>query len=175
MRRLMHSAGTAALLFLGAAACSSGRGAEPSENRHPATTPERMGAEMKADGAAAPPEVDESLLSQNGCKPAAYEDRSGEDDDRAIAVAKDGLVYTPKCLTIAVGQSVVWQGTLSAHPLAPGNPDDPEAGSPASPIAATAEGTSVEFEFQTAGSFPYYCAIHSFGAGKGMAGVVHVK
>jgi plastocyanin len=114
------------------------------------------------------------LLALNGCKPSVYEDRSGENDDRSIAIAKDGLVFTPKCLTIAVGQSVVWQGNLSAHPLAPGNPDDPEAGSPASPIVSTSEGSRAEFAFPVAGTFPYYCAIHAFGAGRGMAGVVHV-
>jgi plastocyanin len=77
-------------------------------------------------------------------------------------------------MVVAVGQTVRWEGALSAHPLAPGNADHPDAGSANSPIVATSSGTSVEFTFSAPGTFPYECQVHSFGDGKGMAGVVHV-
>jgi len=85
------------------------------------------------------------------------------------------LSFTPPCLTIRVGQTVRWEGSLATHPISPGNPDHPDAGSPDSPIVETSSGQSVEFTFNNAGTFPYYCEIHSFGSGEGMAGVVHVK
>ena len=115
-----------------------------------------------------------TAIELNGCVESAYEDRSGEADERTILIAASGLNYSPKCLTIAAGQTVTWQGSLASHPLAPGNPDDAAAGSSESPIVKTNSGTSIEFTFESAGVFPYYCELHSFGAGRGMAGVVHV-
>lgn len=109
----------------------------------------------------------------NGCRAALYEDRTAADAERTIVAA--GVSYTPKCITIAAGQSVRWQGSLTAHPLAPGNPSDAAAGSADSPIVPTASGQAVEFTFETAGSYPYHCTVHAFGAGMGMAGVVHVR
>lgn len=111
----------------------------------------------------------------NGCVSADYEDQSADDAPRIIGIATQGLSFTPPCLIIEAGQTVRWEGSLSAHPLAAGNPDDPDAGSPNSPIRATSSGQSVEFTFPDAGTFPYYCELHSFGNGQGMAGVVHVK
>lgn len=110
----------------------------------------------------------------NGCTMEDYEDRTADAADRTIAIAGMGLTFTPKCMIVAAGQTVHWEGSLSAHPLAPGNPDDGAAGSSDSPIIATSSGTSVDFVFPDAGTFPYYCQLHSFGAGQGMAGVVHV-
>lgn len=110
----------------------------------------------------------------NGCMVVDYDDRSDAAADRTIAIALEGLTYTPKCMIVAVGQTVRWEGSLSAHPLAPGNPEDGAAGSPDNPIVATSSGTSVEAMFPSEGTYPYYCELHSFGAGQGMAGVVHV-
>ncbi len=110
----------------------------------------------------------------NGCEPSDYEDRSADAADRSVAVGADGLVFTPRCMLIGVGQGVVFEGSLSAHPLAPGNPADPSAGSAKSPIVETSSGSSVSFTFPSAGTFPYYCTMHAFGAGMGMAGAIHV-
>jgi len=120
-------------------------------------------------------EATDQIPTFNGCSPADYEDRSTANSERIIGIATEGLTFTPRCLTILVGQSVRWQGSLSSHPLAPGNPDDPNAGSADSPIVATSGGQSVEFTFGKAGTFPYFCELHSFADGQGMAGVVHVK
>lgn len=111
----------------------------------------------------------------NGCSTDAYEDRSADDAERVVQIAVEGLKFTPPCLQIATGQSVRFEGSLASHPLAPGNPDDHEAGSPSSPIVATSSGRSVEFTFDTAGTYPYYCELHSFGAGMGMAGAIYVR
>jgi plastocyanin len=117
----------------------------------------------------------EAIATFNGCADKDYVDRSGEHDSRVIEVGANGLNFSPKCVIIAAGQSLTWQGSLSAHPFAPGNPSDEEAGSLDSPILARSSGRSAEFTFASAGTFPYYCAVHAFGAGQGMAGSVHVR
>ena len=111
----------------------------------------------------------------NGCAPEDYVDSSDPSADRVIAIAASGLTYTPKCMIIAPGQSVRWEGSLSAHPLAPGNPEDARAGSPDNPIQGTDTGRSVTFSFPAAGTFPYHCTLHAFGTGQGMAGAIQVR
>jgi plastocyanin len=111
----------------------------------------------------------------NGCAADDYADFSAGGDERVVAIAQTGLTFTPKCMIVAVGQSVRWDGNLSAHPLAPGNPDDALAGSAENPITATSSGSEVEFTFDAPGVYPYYCTLHAFGAGQGMAGVVRAR
>ena len=120
-------------------------------------------------------EAEAEIPAFNGCSADEYEDRSAPDDERAIAIAQRGLTYTPKCMIVAAGQRVRWEGNLSAHPLAPGHPDDPLAGSAGNPIEPKASGSVAEFAFEAPGTFPYHCTLHAFGAGQGMAGVVHVR
>lgn len=109
----------------------------------------------------------------NGCGTADFVDASEE--EAVVQIAADGLSFTPPCIGIAAGQTLRFEGSLTAHPIAPGNADDAEAGSPDNPITATSSGSSVEFKFDSAGTYPYYCELHSFGAGKGMAGAVYVR
>jgi plastocyanin len=111
----------------------------------------------------------------NGCAASDYEDRSAESAERVIQIAVEGLKFTPPCLEIAQGQAVRFEGSLSAHPLAPGNPDDASAGSANNPITATSSGARVEFSFPRAGTYPYFCELHAFGAGMGMAGAIYVR
>lgn len=114
-------------------------------------------------------------LTLNGCSSEDYADRTADTAERVIAIAAMGLTYTPRCTTIRPGQRVRWEGSLTAHPLAPGNPRDSNAGSPNNPIAPTSSGREVEFEFPSEGSYPYHCTLHAFGAGEGMAGVIRVR
>jgi plastocyanin len=111
----------------------------------------------------------------NGCTTDMYEDLTAASAKRVIAIAREGLTYSPKCMTIAIGQTVRWEGSLSAHPLAPGNPRDAKAGSPKNPIQPTASGSRVEFRFPTKGDYPYYCTVHGFGTGQRMAGTIRVR
>lgn len=139
---------------------SSGTGGEP-----PSATP--------GGGAAAESELEIPTL--NGCKAADYVDLSAEGAERTIQIAAQGLTFTPKCMIVSAAQTVVWQGSLSAHPLAPGNPENADAGSPESPIPTVTSGSSVEVTFPSAGTYPYYCQLHAFGTGQGMVGAVHVR
>lgn len=151
--------------LLGAAllgACSSS-----SDPQAPGSMPE-SGAEAGASTGPSP-------LSINGCSPDGYEDHSDEADARVVQVGAEGLKFTPPCLLVAVGQAVLFEGNLSAHPLAPGRPDDASAGSPANPIIRTSSGNSATFSFERAGTFPYFCELHGFGSGMGMVGAIYVR
>ena len=84
-----------------------------------------------------------------------------------------GNAYNPKCLAIAAGQSVMFSGSFSAHPLQPGvAPSSSGSGSGNNPIAATSTGNTATFIFPTAGTYPYYCSVHQ---GVGMYGAVQVR
>ena len=139
-----------------------------------ASTQAGAGSDAAGQAGAGDSPVD-AIPDFNGCTASDYEDQSAADALRIIGIATQGLTFTPPCLTIKAGQTVRWEGSLSAHPIAPGNPDDPEAGSAENPILETSSGQSVEFTFTDAGTFPYYCELHAFGDGQGMAGVVHVR
>ncbi|HYQ43332.1 MAG TPA: plastocyanin/azurin family copper-binding protein [Polyangiaceae bacterium] len=132
------------------------------------------GSEAAGQGGSGEEPAD-TIPTFNGCAAADYEDQSALSGALVIQIAANGLNFSPRCLLIAAGQTVRFEGSLSAHPLAPGNPAHADAGSADGPIRATSSGSSVEFTFPTPGTFPYYCELHSFGEGEGMAGVVHVK
>ncbi len=84
-----------------------------------------------------------------------------------------GNAYDQKCLAVAAGQSVIWSGDFSAHPLQPGlapsQQAGADAGSPNNPIQSTNSGNSVTFTFATPGYYPYYCSLHQ---AQGMFGTV---
>jgi hypothetical protein len=63
--------------------------------------------------------------------------------------------YSRRCLRLASGGLVVFQGDFSAHPLEPR-----PGGSPNSPITAVSSGGGAEFEFTEHGTYPYRCALH---------------
>lgn len=63
--------------------------------------------------------------------------------------------FTPPCVRLASGGTVVFQGRLAEHPIEPRS-----LGTAPSPIQPTARGSRVEFEFPDHGTFPYQCARH---------------
>lgn len=97
----------------------------------------------------------------NGCTDNDFVDRSAANANRTITW---DFSVQPKCILVAKGQTVTWQGTLTAHPLAPFNGDMPN------PIMNTSTGTSVMFTFPNAGNYGFHCNIHA-----SMQGVVRVK
>jgi plastocyanin len=143
-------------------------GGDGDEMKEP-SPPSQDGAAGAEPGAGAMPEV------FNGCGPEDFEDRGAAGDERVVKIAAEGLSFTPRCLELAAGQTVSFEGRLSAHPLAPGSPNDPDAGSPNNPIAITSSGASVTFTFEERGTYPYFCQLHAFGDGQGMAGAVRVR
>jgi plastocyanin len=81
--------------------------------------------------------------------------------------------YRPNCVEVATGTAVTWSGDFSVHPLMGGTVSGSAPTVDAtSPITeAKASGMSATVTFNTAGTFPYYCAVH-FGIG--MEGAIFV-
>ena len=73
---------------------------------------------------------------------------------RAVVRFWDGH-YSPRCLRLASGGTVVFQGFFAQHPLVP----RPIETMP-SPILPTSEYGQVEFEFPDHGIYPYQDAAH---------------
>lgn len=80
-----------------------------------------------------------------------------ESDYAPRGVVRVGLseAFTPPCVRLATGGTVVFQGWMTHHPLEPR-----DAGTAPSPILATDSGFA-EFEFTDFGFFPYRCAAHA--------------
>lgn len=97
----------------------------------------------------------------NGCGDADFVDLSAPNATRTITW---DFNVQPKCLLIAKGQIVTWQGALAMHPLAPFN------GDANNPITNTSSGNSVMFTFPNAGNYGFHCMLHS-----PMQGVIRVK
>jgi len=162
----LHIQSAAALLLLCALGCSDDDDGNQDDPIRDA------GAQTGEPGDAAP---QAAIPTLNGCTSADYQDQSAAEQARLISIAGAGLSFSPKCLIIAAGQKVRWEGSLTAHPLAPGNPADLAAGSADNPITATSTGSNVEFTFPAVGTYPYHCTLHAFGSGQGMAGSIHVR
>ncbi|NUO53140.1 MAG: hypothetical protein HOV80_30190 [Polyangiaceae bacterium] len=89
-----------------------------------------------------------------------------------VNVTFTSFMYTPKCIKVAQGASVTFQGSFPSHPLMGGYVDGglvPAASGPFVPV--TSSGTTKTFTMSAAGTFPYYCELHGLG---GMAGAVFV-
>lgn len=80
-----------------------------------------------------------------------------------------GSAYSPRCVTVRVGDTVTWEGDFGGHPRSPST-----RGTSMSPITRVASGTSAAVRFTRAGFYPYFCEFHGSDAGAGMAGVVQV-
>lgn len=125
-------------------------------------------------------DADEAAL--NGCESSQFVDRTAAGAARTVgyggAAGSATFTYSPKCITIAAGQSVTFSGGASSsfgmHPLAPGVVDSPTAGTAGNPIPRVTDGTmrDVTVTFPAAGTFPYICEAH---AAAGMVGVVRVQ
>jgi len=100
-----------------------------------------------------------------GCTEAAAEDLTAQTSVTVNFGGTHGLSYSPKCILIAPGTSVSFEGEFSTHPLSP------TVGS-GNPITHTASGTTASFTFDAAGAFGYRCDVHF---GSGMCGAVYVQ
>ncbi len=115
----------------------------------------------------------------NGCNDSDFIDRTGSSGNRTVGFGgsngSGAFTYSPKCLRVAVGQTVEFAGDFSAHPLAPGaGPMATDAGTAGNPIPRQDNNSrsSIMVTFPAAGDYPYYCVSHYLG---GMVGVVRVR
>jgi plastocyanin len=88
----------------------------------------------------------------NGCAAADYVDRSAAGADRTVTW---GFDQKPKCMKIAKGQTVTFNGDFTQHPLVEKGGDTPN------PFASPkGSGGTRTVDFAAAGNFGYVCAIH---------------
>jgi hypothetical protein len=92
-----------------------------------------------------------SPLVVQGCEETAYVDRRAPAADRELAWILSIASDPERCMSITVGQSVVWTGNFNVHPL------DPQGGDTPNPITGTETGAVV---FTTPGTFGYVCGVH---------------
>jgi len=98
-----------------------------------------------------------------GCTKATAEDLTAQ---TAVTVNFGGTLgtsYAPKCILVAGGTSVSFEGSFSTHPLS-------ATSGTGNPIGHTASGTTASFTFTEAGAFGYTCDVHA-----GMCGAVYVE
>lgn len=109
-------------------------------------------------------------MAINGCMQGMAEDHTA-DANTKVTVGGAGFTYSPACIRIKKGASVTFEGTFASHPTVGGLAGPPPTPDSSSPIKQTNSGTSVTFNFDTAGNYPYYCEYHL----PSMAGVVFVE
>ena len=108
----------------------------------------------------------------NGCT--TFTDLTASTATRTITFVTPA--YTPKCSTITAGQTVMFSGDFTMHPLTPGRapsrPATDSASATPNPITVTNTGATASFTFPTAGDYGFYCAVHE---SLGMYGVIRVQ
>ena len=118
-------------------------------------------ASESLDASQSPPAFDEGTVEKQrgavgtpGFRPVAPCFHESDYVSRAVIRFFDGH-YSPRCLRLASGGTVVFQGLFAVHPLVP----RPIETVP-SPILPTSEYGQVEFEFPDHGFYPYQDAAH---------------
>lgn len=111
-----------------------------------------------------------SVCSQiNGCSLATAQDLTAMAN---VNVSFTSFAYTPKCIKVAAGTNVTFQGSFVQHPMIGGYvTGSPNPASSGPFVPATTTGTTKTFAMSTAGTFPYYCQLHALA---GMTGAVFV-
>ena len=84
-----------------------------------------------------------------------------------------GGVFTPKAVTVSVGDTVQWDwaaGNVNSHSV---TADD--ASFDSNPPSGSRMTGTYAFTFNTPGTYAYYCRIHGAPGGQGMSGTVVVQ
>lgn len=88
--------------------------------------------------------------------------------DQTVQVGP-GLSFSPPVVTVAPGETVTWNFNATHT-----STSDSQTGPETWDSGFLSSGTFAH-TFQTPGSYPYYCALHSFAGGTMMNGVVEVS
>ena len=81
-----------------------------------------------------------------------------------VYVGSGGDNFSPKTITIEPGDKIEWEWDASFHSTTSGTPGNP-SGMWDSGVHRT--GYKYTYEFNNAGSFPYYCSVHGGCCGGG--------
>jgi plastocyanin len=94
-----------------------------------------------------------AVTSLNGCTAADYVDRTAATADRTVTW---GFNQTPKCMKIAAGQRVTFNGDFTQHPLVE------KGGNTPNPFSSPqGSGGTRTVDFGVVGTYGYECAIHT--------------
>jgi plastocyanin len=108
----------------------------------------------------------------NECAAMDYQDLAAGSDAERTVRPRGTTGYTPRCLTVRLGQRVTFEMDFATHPLVPGIPHGPTAGATSpNPITRQTAGSTYGLTFEAPGYFPFYCNRHGH---VGMLGVVRV-
>ena len=106
----------------------------------------------------------------NGCDSSMAIDKT---NDAMTMISFEGIEYTPRCVRVRMGSTVVFSGNFTMHPLvggtvsaSTGSPD------PSSPLPATSSGAELTVNMSKSGAVPYYCTAH---VSSGMMGAIFVE
>ncbi len=92
----------------------------------------------------------------------------GDQNPGPNQVSIQGMAFAPGSLTVAVGTTVTWTNHDGvAHTVTSGAPGSPSGAFSSGNLA---QNGTFSHTFTTAGSFPYFCAIHT-----GMRGTIVVQ
>ena len=91
--------------------------------------------------------------------------------DQNVAVGP-GIAFVPSSVTVAPGEQVIW--TWAAGTLPHSTTSDATTGPEVWDSGVQGEGATFSHTFNTPGTYPYYCQVHSFPGGTAMNGVVIV-
>jgi hypothetical protein len=120
-----------------------------------------------------PPTGPEDFSQVVGCAPGDFVVRTEAGAERLVRFGNAlGASYSPRCLSIAVGQSVVFEGPFSTYSMIPGLPESLSTGAPYNPIPNVLFGTRAEFTFSRAGDYIYS---NRPNASQGMRGMIRVR
>jgi len=100
-----------------------------------------------------------------GCDKIGFTDATQPNANRVITF--QDYFYTPKCLQVRVGQTVIFRGDLVSHPLR-------QACGPVAALGPADDGTERSYVLGVAGTYDYYCFDHGNHVGQAMAGVLRV-
>jgi plastocyanin len=100
-----------------------------------------------------------------GCTAATADDLTAQAAVPVSFGGTAGLAYSPKCILVAAGTGVTFEGAFSTHPMS-------ATVGTGNPIAHTASGTTATFTFSQPGAFGYQCDVH---VASGMCGAVYVQ
>jgi plastocyanin len=120
-----------------------------------------------------PPPGPEDFSSVVGCASEDFVVRTEANAERVVRFGNElGARYAPRCLSIAVGQAVRFEGPFSTYSMSPRLPESLAIGAPYNPITYVMFNTSAEFSFPRAGDYIYS---NSPNASRGMTGLIRVR
>ena len=83
------------------------------------------------------------------------------------SVPSNGKFFVPETLTVSKGTTVSWtNGDTTLHTVTSGNPEAGNSSGTEFDSSYLAAGKTFQHQFNTAGTFDYYCTLHPYMKGK---------